>query len=170
MTSRMAAVFALLVLALAVAPAQAQGTKRLGDFGDWSAFEFAESGKAACYMVSYPTKAEGDYKKRGETHAVVTHRPAENRRDEVSFVAGYTYKNDSEVKITIGRRSHKLFTQGDGAWTPNAKSDKALVKAMIRGQTMVVKGVSSRGTKTTDTYSLTGCAKAYAAINKACKR
>ncbi len=164
----MAAGFALLVVALAVAPAQAQGTKRLGDFGNWSAFEFAESGKAACYMVSYPEKTVGDYKKRGDTYAVVTHRPAEERRDEVSFVAGYTHKKDSEVKITIGRKSHMLFTQGDGAWTPNAKSDKVLVKAMIKGRSMVVRGVSSRGTKTTDTYSLTGFAKAYAAINKAC--
>ena len=164
----MTAGIALLVLALAAAPAQAQGTKRLGDFDDWSAFEFAESGKAACYMVSYPKKAQGDYKKRGETYAVVTHRPAEKRRDEVSFVAGYTHKNDSDVIITIGRKTHTLFTQGDGAWTPNAKSDKSLVKDMIKGQGMVVKGVSSRGTKTTDTYSLTGFAKAYAAINKAC--
>ncbi len=168
MTSRMTAGFALLVLALAVAPAQAQGTTRLGDFGDWSAFEFAESGKAACYMVSYPEKSVGDYKKRGDTYTVVTHRPAEKRRDEVSFVAGYIHKKDSEVKITIGRKSHTLFTQGDGAWTPNARSDKALVKAMIRGQAMVVQGVSRRGTITTDTYSLTGFAKAYAAISKAC--
>ena len=33
---------------------------------------------------------------------------------------------------------------------------------------MVVRGVSSRGTQTTDTYSLSGFTAAYRAINTAC--
>jgi hypothetical protein len=40
--------------------------------------------------------------------------------------------------------------------------------AMRDGKQMVVKGVSSRGTKTTDTYSLAGVSQAYDAINEAC--
>ena len=35
---------------------------------------------------------------------------------------------------------------------------------------MVVKGISSAGTKTTDTYSLKGFTAAHAAINSACGR
>ncbi|MDX1424550.1 MAG: invasion associated locus B family protein, partial [Kiloniellales bacterium] len=46
--------------------------------------------------------------------------------------------------------------------------DQAIVKAMRAGSSMVVKGTSSRGTVTTDTYSLLGFSKAYAAISKAC--
>ena len=34
---------------------------------------------------------------------------------------------------------------------------------------MIVDGVSSKGTKTTDTYSLSGFTKARKAIDKACK-
>ena len=41
--------------------------------------------------------------------------------------------------------------------------------AMKGGKAMVVKGTSSRGTLTTDTYSLAGFTAAYAAIGKACK-
>jgi hypothetical protein len=33
---------------------------------------------------------------------------------------------------------------------------------------MIVEGVSSRGTKTRDTYSLSGFGKMYQAINQAC--
>ena len=40
---------------------------------------------------------------------------------------------------------------------------------MIRGARLVVKGTSSRGTKTTDTYSLKGFSAAFKAIGKACK-
>jgi invasion protein IalB len=159
---------AVVSVAAPVPPSQAQGVKRIGDYGAWSSFQFSEDGKAACYMESQPKKAVGDYKKRGDVYAIVAHRPAEDRRDEVSVVAGYTYKKDSWVEVTIGAKTFQLFTQDDGAWAPDKKADKALVKAMIKGHTMVVKGTSSRGTLTTDTFSLSGFTKAYQAINKAC--
>ncbi len=159
----------VLVLAAAVpAPALAQGIERLGDFGDWSAFQFVENGNKACYMASQPKKAEGDYKKRGDVYAIVTHRPGEKLRDEVSVLAGYSYKEGSAVKVAIGGQAFELFTQGDGAWAKDKKADEALVKAMIKGSSLVAKGTSSRGTQTTDTYSLKGFSKAYAAIGKAC--
>ncbi len=149
-------------------PAWGQGIERLGDFEDWNAYRFKESGNVACYMASVPKKAEGNYTKRGDVFAIVTHRPAESRRDEVSFIAGYAYKTDSWVEVSIGEESFKLFTQDDGAWAPDKEADAALVNAMIKGRDMVVKGTSSRGTDTLDTYSLNGFTKAYQAINKAC--
>ncbi|MGB1026239.1 MAG: invasion associated locus B family protein, partial [Rhodospirillaceae bacterium] len=39
---------------------------------------------------------------------------------------------------------------------------------MKRGRDMIVKGTSSRGTVTTDTYSLSGVTAAMNAIDKAC--
>ena len=159
---------AFLTVALAAAPVAAQGVERLGDFGDWSAFRFKENGKNACYIASQPTKQEGKYSKRGEIYALVTHRPAEGRRDEVSFVAGYSYKPDSAVEVKIGTASQKLFTQEDSAWAVDKDTDVALVKSMIRGNNMVVQGTSSRGTLTTDTYSLKGFTAAYKAIGAAC--
>lgn len=156
------------LLPVLASPVTAQGIQRLGDFGDWSAYKFAENGKPACYIASVPKKAEGDYTKRGETYAIVAHRPEEDRRDEVSVIAGYTYKKDSWVDVEIGDDAFKLFTNEDGAWAPDKESDKSLVNAMIKGSTMVVKGTSSRGTLTTDTYSLKGFTRARQTINKAC--
>ena len=49
------------------------------------------------------------------------------------------------------------------------KDDKDIVAAMKRGSRMIVDGVSSRGTKTKDTYSLTGFTSAYKAISNKCK-
>ena len=43
------------------------------------------------------------------------------------------------------------------------------VEAMKRGTEMVVRGISSRGTRTTDTYSLSGVTAAMNEIDKACK-
>jgi len=160
--------FAAVASVSALDQAAAQGIKRLGDFDDWSSFQFTENGNKACYMASQPKKAEGNYKKRGDVYAIVTHRPGEKLRDEVSILAGYSYKKDSEVQVAIGKAKFALFTQEDGAWAKDKKSDTTLVKAMIKGSTMVVKGTSTRGTKTTDTFSLKGFTKAYEAIGKAC--
>ncbi len=155
--------------ALALAPAaQAQGIKRIGDYGDWSAFKFSEDGNPACYMSSEQSNATGVYKTRGDVFAIVTHRPAEKRIGEVSIIAGYAFKKDSAVAVAIGTQGFELFTQDDGAWALDAATDKKLVQAMRRGNRMVVKGTSARGTLTTDTYSLKGFTKAYRAIGKAC--
>ena len=158
----------VLVSALAAQPSRAQGIERIGDYGDWSAFQFSEDGNLACYMSSEPKKAKGKYKKRGDVFAIVTHRPAEKRFGEVSFIAGYSYQKDSWVEVKIGKQTFQLFTQDDGAWAPDAETDKKLVRAMRKGRTMVVTGTSTRGTLTTDTYSLSGFTKASRAIAKAC--
>ena len=158
----------VLVSALAAQPSRAQGIERLGDYGDWSSFQFSEDGNLACYMSSEPKKTAGKYKKRGDVLAIVTHRPAEKRLGEVSVIAGYSHKKDSWVEVKIGGQTFQLFTQDDGAWAPDAATDKKLVQAMKKGNRMVVKGTSSRGTLTTDTFSLKGFTKAYGAIGKAC--
>ena len=79
------------------------------------------------------------------------------------------FLRNSEPTVTIGKKTFSLFTDTGHAFAHDKKSDIALIKAMIRGSTMIIKGVSSRRTKTTDTYSLKGVSAAMKAINKACK-
>lgn len=160
-----------LAAALAILPlagAQAQSIERLGDFSDWSAFKYEENGTQVCFMASEPTRAEGSYSVRGKIHAMVTHRPGENRRDEVSILAGYVYQESAPVEVAVGALKVRLFTEGESAWTVDKGTDNQLVQAMIKGSTMVVEGTSSRGTKTKDTYSLSGFTRAYQAIGQAC--
>jgi len=164
---------AIAILSLAAglvlaAPARAQSPTQIGDFGNWQALTFEEGGNTGCYMLSSPDRMEGAYKSRGEVYALVTHRPAENTRDVVTIIAGYPYKPESEVTVKVGGEKFKLFTHEGTAWAPDPEQDRALVDAMKNGSTMTVSGVSARGTKTTDTYSLTGFSKAYSAINDAC--
>lgn len=137
--------------------------------GVWQAILETENGKPVCVMSAEPQKSEGKYTQRGTALAIVSHRPKEKRIGEVGFQAGYTYKPKSEPIVTIdGTKAFKLFTQGGHAWALDVKADKELVAAMRAGTLMVVKGSSSRGTLTTDTYSLKGFTAALNAINKAC--
>ncbi len=165
--------FALVVLLAGVAGAAGAEPRPIGTFRDWTAFVDEGGNAKICYVGSVPKKAEGAYTKRGETYVLVTHRPADKTFGEVSVEAGYAYKSGSEVTVVIGGQSFRLFTQnrGDGngnAWAYDAQSDKAVVEAMKKGSELVVKGTSTRGTETTDTYSLLGFSAALDAITKAC--
>ncbi len=140
----------------------------LGTFGDWEAYRDAREG--FCYAGSKPVKQEGRYTQRGDVFVLVTHRPKEKSYNVISFDAGYVFKEGAEATATVGAQSFSLFGQGEQAWTRDGNGDAQLVKAMRTGATLVVKGTSSRGTATTDTYSLTGVSAALNAIDKACPR
>ncbi|MBL6933575.1 MAG: invasion associated locus B family protein [Rhodospirillales bacterium] len=147
----------------------AQDTGLIDVSGDWSAFAVKLEGKPVCYMGSEPTKSEGKYTQRGDVVFLVTHRPADKAIGVINFQTGYTFKEGSDATLIIGDKSFALFTdEGDG-WARDAKTDEAIIQAMIKGSQMVVKGVSSRGTQTTDTFSLKGFTAAYKAASKACK-
>jgi len=162
----------LMVMAFSLAfpaPVYAQKEESLGNFGDWEAYRVTDGGKSVCYIGSQPKKATGKYKIRGDTYILITHRPAKKSFGVVSLRAGYAFKKDTEATATIGADTFRLFTNVGHAFAHDKKTDVALVKAMIRGARMIIQGISSRGTKTTDIYSLKGVGAAWKAINKACK-
>lgn len=141
----------------------------LGQFGAWYAYKLTESGRPVCYIVSKPTRSRGKYKKRGDVVAFVTHRPRDGEQDMVNFQAGYTYKLGTKVTARIDKKTYPLMTERDAAWAKNIASNKILVAAMVKGNSLVLKGTSKSGTATTDTYSLKGFARARKRINRACK-
>jgi hypothetical protein len=161
-------VFAILLAAAAYSPPALAAAKQLVSQGDWEAYEEQEGGKKVCYLGSKPKKAQGKYRKRGDTYVLITHRPAEGSSNVISINAGYTYQASSEVEIAIGDAKFRLFTDGDYAFAYDQKADNALVQAMIKGAQMSVKGTSNRGTVTVDVYSLRGFTAAHKAIDAAC--
>lgn len=148
--------------------ASAQAVERIETFQNWTAWKTTENGQMVCFMGARPVSDEGNYTRRGEISFVVTHRPHENRIGEVAYTAGYSYQEDSTVDVSIDGTVYKLLTAGSNAWPANAETDRAIIQAMIRGASAVVQGYSSRGTLTTDTYSLSGFTAAYEAISTTC--
>lgn len=135
-------------------------------FNDWNTFTMTQGGKKVCYIASYPKKQEGNYNSRGEPYVLVTSRGA---NDEVSTSSGYPYKKDSEVTVNIDGKVYKLFTKGELAWAPDAKSDAQLVEAMKKGRKMTVRGTSQLDTYSEDSYSLSGVTAAYRRMKSLCK-
>jgi len=138
---------------------------------DWAAYRVDDDGKRTCFISSVPTKSEGKYDpaNRGETRVYVSHGPVPEERNVVQLLAGYKYKKQTDVKVTIDGRNFTLFTLEGRAYAESEEDDIAMIKAMKSGNKMTVVGVSSRGTTTTDTYSLAGFTKTKNLIDKTCK-
>ena len=159
----------VLALLIALAPQMVAAQARvIGEHRQWITFEFDEEGNRVCYMASRPVKEEGNYTRRGDVYALVTHRPALGSFGVVSFVAGYTFRENEPVTVVIdGDQRFTLFSVDDNAWAEDA-DDPRLVDAMKAGVELVVQGTSSRGTLTTDTYSLLGFTAAFNEISRSC--
>lgn len=159
---------AVMVLVMSTGPAVAASPKLIGSFGDWDSFQLSEGKAKTCYMRAAPASTEPAGARRGEINLFVTHRTGDKKVNEVSAVAGYVYKPGSVVTLTVGGEKFELFTDADGAWAEKAADEARLVAAMRAGSLLTLTGTSSRGTKTTDKYSLAGFSDAHAAISKAC--
>ena len=163
--------FIYLFFSLYANSAEKNTAEVLGTYGDWKAFYWNLDEDKVCSILSYPKKEEGKYTKRGKVVARVTQRVENPSVGVVSFQVGYSIKEGSDIKIKIDGKPFGVFNflQDQIAWTSDPEFDGMLIKAMQRGTTMIIKGVSSRGTNTKDTYSLRGFTAAYKTTSKVCK-
>lgn len=169
MKNKIALVIALVLIYMLPLAAQAGEPRLISSYNDWDAYVFIENGSKVCYMVSKPKSQEGEYNKRGEVFALVTHRPSEGTKNVFSYIAGYSYKPGSDATVEIDGDKFALFTQDDTAWAPDADNDEKLAKAIRSGSKMTVRGMSSRGTETKDTFSLKGSGAAHDKIDEECR-
>ena len=152
-----------LVLATAIfaLPAFAQeSSNRVATETDWSVF--VEDNPTQCWIVSAPKSIRNTRDgreinaRRGDIRLFVSFWPGQEKKGEVSVTGGYPYRDGSTVSMTIGSSSFELFTEGELAWAASPAEDQRIVAAMKRGAQAVVVGVSGRGTRTEDTFSLLG--------------
>jgi hypothetical protein len=150
--------------------ASAQSATQIGTFKQWNAYSHAEASGKVCYVASQPqdSKYSSDIKGRDPVFFMITTRPAQNVRNEVSTIIGYPFKPDSKVTVDIDGKKFTMFTQNDGAWMEEAGQESVLVDAMRAGTKMTVTGTSRRGTETNDFYSLSGISAALEAASKEC--
>ena len=144
----------------------------IGQFGTWGAYSATPNGKRVCFALAKPTtsKTNPPNRPRDPAYAFVSTRPGEKVVNEVSIMIGYALKPGSESSLEVGGASYAMYTQGDGLWIKNAAEEDQMVQAMRRSADAVVKGVSAKGTETTDTFSMKGLSQALDRIAQDCKR
>ena len=174
----------LVVAAAAILPAAAYAQPKpanptaqatlLGQYGDWGAYTAAPGGRKVCFALSKPTlQQDNPPNRRTAANAVymfVSTRPDEKVTNEISLlVTGYAFKPNTEATMTIANGGFPMYTQNDGAWVKNAAEETRLVDAMRKSPDAVIKAQTSKGTATTDTFSLKGIAQALDRVAQECR-
>ncbi|MFV0243738.1 MAG: invasion associated locus B family protein [Qingshengfaniella sp.] len=163
----------VLAVALLAPPAFAQNSTNLvGTSTAWSIF--VENNPNQCWVVSAPKETVNTRDgrvvavQRGDIYMFVSFWPGSEQMGEVSFMGGYPFADGSTVKLTVGDAEFELFTDGETAWAASLEEDRQIATAMKRGAEAKLVGRSSRGTTTSDTFSLMGFTAAYEDAQKRC--
>jgi Invasion associated locus B (IalB) protein len=144
----------------------------IGQYGTWGAYTATPNGRKVCFALAKPSssKTNPPNRPRDPAYAFVSTRPAEKVFNEVSIMIGYALKPGSESSLEVGGASYAMYTQGDGLWIKNAAEEEQMVNAMRKSAEVVVKGVSAKGTETTDVFSLKGLSQALDRLAQDCRR
>src|SRR5258708_22530437 len=144
----------------------------IGQFGTWGAYTATPNGKRVCFALAKPSSSKPNppNRPRDPAYAFVSTRPAEKVVNEVSVMTGYALKPGSESTLEVGGAAYSMYTRGDGVWIKNAAEEERMVEAMRKAADATVKGVSAKGTETTDTFSLKGLSQALDKLAQDCRR
>lgn len=143
----------------------------IGQFGGWGAYSAAPNGKMVCFALAKPasSKTNPPNRPRDPAYVFVTTRPSDKVSNEVSVMIGYQIKPGSDATLEAGGTRFAMFVQGDGLWIKNAADEERLVDALRKSTDATVKGVSVKGTETTDVFTLRGLAQALDKLGQTCR-
>ena len=150
--------------------AVAQDGEPLARFENWDLHVFEDADGKTCVVASHPIDSQPTNILRSEILFMVTDFPADGAQNEIHVEMGYPL--DSPVSVNVDDGPTFTMTWGwegrEGAWFENEVENDLLITAMKRGQTMVIRARSTRGTNTIDTYSLIGITAALARAAEEC--
>ncbi len=144
--------------------------EQLGSYGEWGAYAAQSGRNRTCYALGQPKERTPKAKlKDASAYIFISTRPAENIHNEVAINLGYATKDGSAAVADIDGDSYELITKGTNAWVKDQSREREFVGAMRGGAKLIVKAASSKGTSTTDSYSLKGLSDALARAVQECK-
>jgi hypothetical protein len=165
-------IFTAMALSLAV-PASAEPANLLGVFGNWSTFSSGSGASLTCYALSKPRASRPATAKRSAIYLMISDWPARKVKAEPQIVYGYQAKEGGAAGLGVGPDKFAFFIRNSGkegsAWLQQLNDNVRLITAMQGGVSVVAGGVSTKGTKTSDTYSLSGFNDALAKIHAVCQ-
>lgn len=143
----------------------------LGVYDNFKAYAQEKNGKRSCYVVGAPDKTVPLSVRRDPVYMFIAHRPKDKARNEINFQMGYPLKVGAPAAIEIGGGgTFTLATYGEGAWLSEVVKQDLVVEALRKAKEITVKGMSARGTATSDHYTLKGLASALDRIDVECPK
>jgi hypothetical protein len=158
---------------MATGVAAQESTNQVAAKTAWSVFE--DQNPRECWAVSSPTetvnKKDGRVVavRRGDILLMTFYRPGAGVKGQLAFTGGYPFASGSTVNLNVSGNSFELFTEGEWAWPASAADDAKIISALKRGADATLTARSSRGTQTSDTFSLMGFTAAVEEAEKRCQ-
>ena len=129
--------------------------------GSWDFFNYDEY----CFIQSAPIKTEiPEGKSRGD-NGIIVYKMHKSSDIIVQISPGFDYKSVDSVDVKIDDGEYEFYTDTDVAWS---KDDKKTIFAMKKGLELISIGISSKGTKVVDTFSLKGFTSAISKLTNDC--
>ncbi|MEZ5926107.1 MAG: invasion associated locus B family protein [Hyphomicrobiaceae bacterium] len=161
------AALTLSLTALAL-PASAQTAELLQKHRDWSAYRHKAEKDTTCFAVTQPKDSEPKNVNRGDIFLYVSFWPADKVKEQVMLRLGYPIKDNSAVSAAVGSDTFSFEPKDDKAFIQDGDVERKFVEAIKKGDKLVIKGMSKKGTETTDVYSLLGVSAALKQAEEAC--
>ncbi len=151
-----------LTTGFAAASASAAPTA-IGRYQDWTVFTESVNGETLCYAATEATDKAPKGSDHGDVWFFVSSWQSGKARSQPSLKVGYELRADLPARASIGRAGWTLYGVGREAFAQD-QDDPKLVSSLRSGSELRVEAVSTRDTKVSYHFSLSGSA---AAIDKA---
>jgi len=150
-------------LALAIAlQAAVEGRRAIGIYAGWGAFR--DAAPPRCFAIAEPLGRPSP----ARPFASIATWPSERQRGQVHVRLSRPRADGAKVTLSIGERRFELLAGASDAWSPDTRTDRAIVAVLRGGRSMSVESVSRRGRPFADVYALAGAATAIDAAAVAC--
>lgn len=154
-----------LIISIAVASPAAAARTSLGSFENWAAFR--DEAPLRCFAIARPARAGGG---KWQPFAAVGSWPQSSVRGQFYVRLGRERRAGAPVTLIVGERRFTLTGAGVDAWSPDARTDAAIVATMRSARAMSVATVAATGGGFAETYVLRGAATAIDAAALGCAR
>lgn len=159
---------AILIFIFVLAGLSAYATPSVDrQYSDWIVFTEDVGGERLCYAATQATDKAPMSADHGEVWFYVSNWRSGKARNQPSLKVGYELRGDLPGKAKIGRADWNLFGVGTEAFAQDS-DDTALVRQLKRGRELRVEATSSRNTRVTYHFSLTGSSSAIDRANSIC--
>jgi hypothetical protein len=135
---------------------------------DWTVFVYEGTEGRVCFAAAAPSDMQPKTVKRTGVIFYITTWQKDGVHNEVSVKQGYSMKANATATVALGGQSFVLTAEDDKIFVKEAASERQLLAALAGGGEMIVKATSSKGTATTDHYSLDGITEAVQKIQEIC--
>ncbi len=149
--------------------AVAQSVELVDTQGAWGLYADSATPKQVCFVAAQPQSVEPKGANRGPIYFYITSWPKDGVKAEPSAKVGYPIDAQKDMSVTVGADTFNLFAKGERGFVADSAEEQRLIDALKKGSTAVVKATSTRGTETTDTYSLSGITAALDKMAQTCQ-